>query len=77
MLRPGGRIVLLDLLKHEFEAARELYADVWLGFSQVELIGELRQANFEQIDISVVDRADEPPHFETILAIARKPGERT
>ena len=36
VLRPGGRIVLLDLLKHDFEAARELYADVWLGFSQVD-----------------------------------------
>ena len=57
ILRPGGRIVLLDLLKHDFEAARELYADVWLGFSQVELIAMLRQAGFERIDVSLVDRA--------------------
>jgi ubiquinone/menaquinone biosynthesis C-methylase UbiE/DNA-binding MarR family transcriptional regulator len=60
VLRPGGRIVLLDLLKHEFEAARELYADVWLGC-------------FHYIDLSVVDRAAEAPHFETIMAIAEKP----
>ena len=33
ILKPGGRIVVLDLLKHHFEEARELYADVWLGFS--------------------------------------------
>ena len=33
----------------------------------------LRQANFAQIDISTVDRASEPPHFETIMAIAEKP----
>ena len=72
ILRPGGRIVMLDLLKHDFEAARETYADVWLGFSQVELIALLRQAGFEHIDISVVDRADEPPHFETLMAIAEK-----
>jgi ArsR family transcriptional regulator len=75
VLRPGGRIVLLDLLKHEFEAARELYADVWLGFSQVELIGLLRTSGFERIDVSVVDRASEPPQFETIMAIADKPGQ--
>lgn len=72
ILRPGGRIVVLDLLKHDVEAARELYADVWLGFSQVELIALLQQADFQNIDISLVDQAAEAPHFETIMAIADK-----
>ena len=72
VLCPGGRIVLLDLLKHDVEAARELYGDVWLGFSQVELIALLRQSGFENIDVSIVDRAAEPPHFETLMAIAEK-----
>ena len=72
VLRPGGRIVLLDLLKHEVEAARELYGDVWLGFSQVELLTLLRQAGFENVDITIADRVDEAPHFETVLAIAEK-----
>jgi ubiquinone/menaquinone biosynthesis C-methylase UbiE len=74
VLRPGGRLVLLDLLKHDFEAARDLYADVWLGFSQVELAGMLRQAGFQDADVSVVDRTQESPHFETIMAIAEKAG---
>jgi ArsR family transcriptional regulator len=73
VLAPGGRIVLLDLLKHDFEAARNLYADVWLGFSQVEMMTLLRQAGFEQVDVSVVDRSPEAPHFETIMAIAERP----
>ncbi len=72
VLQPGGKVVILDLLKHDFEEARELYADTWLGFSQVELLGLLRNAGFQHIDISVVDRADESPHFETIMAIAEK-----
>ena len=72
ILRPGGRIALLDLSKHDFEAARELYGDVWPGFSQVELIALLRGAGFQRVDISIVDVAEEPPRFETILAIAVK-----
>jgi ubiquinone/menaquinone biosynthesis C-methylase UbiE/DNA-binding HxlR family transcriptional regulator len=72
-LRPGGRLVILDLLKHEFEAARELYGDIWLGFSQVELTGLLRKARFQEVDVSIVDRGEEAPHFETIMAVAEKP----
>ncbi len=73
VLKPGGKLVVLDLLKHDFEDARELYADTWLGFSQVDMLDMLRIADFQQIEISMVDRADEPPHFETIMAIAVKP----
>ncbi len=73
ILKPGGRIVVMDLLKHGLEEARELYADVWLGFSQVELMGLLRKAGFEQIELTVVHREPEAPHFETLLAMAEKP----
>lgn len=72
VLRPGGRVVLLDLLKHEVEAARELYGDVWLGFSQVELLTLLQQAGFQNVDVTIADRVEEAPHFETVLAIAEK-----
>ena len=74
VLRAGGQIVIFDLNRHEFEAARELYADVWLGFSPVELLQMLRDAGFEDPEVSRVDREEAPPHFETIMALARKPG---
>ena len=72
VLRPSGRIVILDLVKHDLEAARSLYGDVWLGFSQVDLLTLLRQAGFEDIDLAIVDRAEEVPHFETVMAIASR-----
>lgn len=72
ILKPGGRIVILDLLKHQFEEARELYADRWLGFSELEISRFLKSAGFEDIEISTVDREADPPHFQTVMAIATK-----
>jgi ubiquinone/menaquinone biosynthesis C-methylase UbiE/DNA-binding HxlR family transcriptional regulator len=72
VLKPGGRIVVMDLLKHRFEQAREMYADVWLGFSELELADLLRGAGFEPVDVSVVHREEEAPHFETVLVIGER-----
>lgn len=72
--KPGGRIVILDLLKHDFEQARELYADLWLGFAEVELHTFLEAAGFQPLTVRTVDRESEPPHFQTLLAIGLKPG---
>ena len=73
ILKPGGRVVVMDLVKHRFEEAREMYADVWLGFSQVELVDMLQAAGFTSVDASVVHREEEAPHFETLLAVGSKP----
>jgi ArsR family transcriptional regulator len=72
ILRPGGRLIVLDLLAHGFEQARELYADLWLGFSELELHQFLDRAGFEGVDVAVVAREDESPHLQTVLATARK-----
>jgi ArsR family transcriptional regulator len=73
IVKPGGQLVVLDLLQHSFEEARELYADVWLGFSEGELAAMLEKAGFIDIETAVVDREPEPPHFQTLLAVAKKP----
>jgi ubiquinone/menaquinone biosynthesis C-methylase UbiE/DNA-binding MarR family transcriptional regulator len=72
ILKPGGRIVVLDLLRHNYEEARELYADLWLGFTEVEALRFLRQAGFKSIEMSVVHREEDAPHFETLLAVGEK-----
>lgn len=73
IVKPGGQLVVLDLLQHSFEEARELYADVWLGFGEGELAAMLEKAGFVEIETAVVDREPEPPNFQTLLAVARKP----
>jgi ubiquinone/menaquinone biosynthesis C-methylase UbiE len=73
ILKPGGRIVVLDLLRHTHEEAREMYADLWLGFTEVEVGRFLAKAGFKNIETSVVHREEESPHFETLLALGDKP----
>jgi ubiquinone/menaquinone biosynthesis C-methylase UbiE/DNA-binding transcriptional ArsR family regulator len=71
ILRPTGRVVILDLAKHRFEEAREMYADEWLGFSEAEIEATLEKAGFEQVQASVVDKELET-QFQTLLAIGQK-----
>ena len=46
-----------------------MYADTWLGFSEVELRAFLEEAGFEKVESWIVDREKQTPAFETILAI--------
>ncbi|MGD0861056.1 MAG: metalloregulator ArsR/SmtB family transcription factor [Terracidiphilus sp.] len=72
ILRHGGRIAILDLVKHRFEEARELYADEWLGFSGPELEAMLEKTGFTQVQTSIVHKETENPQFQTLLAVAEK-----
>ena len=66
----GIRLCLL--LQHNFAKARELYGDLWLGFPESDLHRWLESTGFKKIEISVVAREEQPPHFATILAAAEK-----
>lgn len=72
LLKKNGRIVVLDLLSHRFEKARQLYADHWLGFSEVRLHELLEKPGFRNIEVSVVAREKQSPHFQTIFATGVK-----
>jgi ArsR family transcriptional regulator len=72
ILKRGGRLVILDLLSHRFERARELYADHWLGFSEVQLHQFLEKNGFREIEVSVVAREKQSPYFQTVFATGVK-----
>ena len=72
IVKPGGRVVILDLLSHGFEQARELYADLWLGFTELEMLQMLEAAGFNRVEVTVVSREEQSPHLQTMLATGWK-----
>jgi ubiquinone/menaquinone biosynthesis C-methylase UbiE/DNA-binding transcriptional ArsR family regulator len=72
MLKAGGQIMILDLLKHNFQRAHELYGDTWPGFAEGDLHGWLETAGFKKIEVTVVAREEQPPNFQTVLAAGEK-----
>jgi ArsR family transcriptional regulator len=72
ILRPGGQVLILDLAEHAFAKARELYADVWLGFKESALHGFMKKAGLTKVEVTAVAREATEPHFETLLASGTK-----
>jgi ubiquinone/menaquinone biosynthesis C-methylase UbiE/predicted transcriptional regulator len=72
ILKPKGQLLILDLAKHSFAKAHELYSDRWLGFHEGELAELIEQQGFQQVEITVVDRETKAPHLQTLVATATK-----
>ena len=72
ILKPDGQIAILDLNRHHFEEAREIYADLWLGFTELEIERYLKGAGFRNVETAIVHREQEPPYLETVLATGEK-----
>jgi len=72
ILKPGGRIAVLDLNRHHFEEAREMYADLWLGFTELELARYLKGGGFKNVETAAVFKEADPPYFETLLGTGEK-----
>jgi len=73
VLRPGGRLLLSSLAKHEHRAAVEAYSHVNLGFSDKELRRFVEKAGLTITASETVTREKRPPHFEVISLIGTKP----
>jgi ArsR family transcriptional regulator len=68
LLRPGGRLLILDLNEHHFDRARDLYGDTWLGFNESDLHRWLGGAGLTQIRIQLLAPEPDPPHLQPLLA---------
>ena len=51
VLKPGGRLILVDMLSHDRESYRQQMGHVWLGFSDDHVRQMLTAAGFSDIRI--------------------------
>jgi ArsR family transcriptional regulator len=73
VLKPGGRLIVVDMREHEREEYRAEMGHVWLGFTAAQLDVWARRANFERADVRPLAPAADakgPPLFAAVL---RKP----
>ena len=73
ILKPKGKLIVLDLKKHQFEQARDSYGDLWLGFGENELYRMIKKAGFKRTKVETVAKELNEPFFETILGMGQCP----
>ena len=73
VLRPGGRLLLSSLARHEHRAAVAAFGHVNLGFTDKDLRRFMEKAGLEIANSETVTREKRPPHFEVISLIGTHP----
>ncbi len=68
--RPGGRVVVIDLLHHEQEWVRSKLGDLWLGFEPAALRGWLEAAGLTGV---VLETAEVESGLPVISAAGTRP----
>ena len=68
VLRPGGRVLVLDLRQHGEQWVRPQLGDAWLGFSDEELRRLLGTAGFHDVMVRVGARRSGDP-FTVLIAV--------
>lgn len=64
VLRPGGKVILADLVKHEETWMMDTLHDVWLGFNSEEVQGWMENADLNDISVHDIGAKCTGPDFE-------------
>ena len=71
ILRPGGRVLLLDLREHDQEWVRDRVGDRWLGFTDGQLTELLVNGGLRDVSVHVGARSAGDP-FTVLVAAGQK-----
>lgn len=77
LVRPGGRLLVIDYARHDDELLQELQADVWLGFAPEELREYAAEAGLVDVAIAPVPgryvRVGPDAHLPWLSLLAKRP----
>ena len=73
VLRPGGRLLLADMMPHDRDSYRHQMGHVWLGFSEPEITRYLTEAGFESTRLQPLP-PDPSAQGPTLFAAAARRG---
>lgn len=74
VMQDGGTLVIADLMQHNITEMRDKYADLWLGFSPIEMMRWLKTAGFAHVKYEVLRSGE---LLKVILFQASKPAVET
>ena len=74
VVRPGGRVLVVDMLPHEHQEYQQQMGHVWLGFSEKHITRVLTGAGFGQVRVRMIpaDRAANGPALFAAVGVKQQ-----
>ena len=73
VLKPGGRVVVVDMLPHDRESYRQQMGHVWLGFSEEQIERMLGDGGFDKVRVVPLPPDQKAKGPALFVATAEKP----